>query len=724
MTSDHLPTKANFAIDIRKVNKQQNNIKKIKRIYWKDYTSVVDLKLKEKISYSSIADDKDFLDLYQKYIDSLKEAENESVKYATRKIGYKTLPKYILEIIKERKKIAKKLKKNKNNKSLQEYLKCKFNQLTRFIKTEQIAIQKKKWSEFFNDLEKNKTNSAEFWKKIKSVESLKDNYCDKKSSTIPDLHYNGKVIQTAQDKANLFGKILEEIFSESNNRNYNEEHKLMVEDYLNINKNYLFTTKPDEKAYDDNFSENELLEAIKNLNKKAAPGIDRVTNKNIINLSETGKKIILDIINYSWKNSCVIDEWKVAEITMIPKDQDDKNNPNKYRPISLTNSVIKLMEKMVKKRLMDYLDKHQILSIYQSGFREKRQTVDNLVYFTQKAIEAFDENKYCCGVVFDIMKAFDKVWLNGLIYKLALAGLPNKLGNWIKEFISNRKFCIKVENEKSSMYNIQAGVPQGAILSPILFSIFINDIVNINSYPNDKIESLLFADDLFSFNIDKNINRMKLRMQRYLNYLENWFNQWRLSIAANKCSYTIYSKRKLPKEIANGTLKFMIYNTEIPLNHNPKYLGITLDRNLKFTNHIENIKNKCEKQFNILKCLSFKKWALEPRLQLRVYKSLIRSNIEYASILLILTEKNIKTLSSIQYHALRIIYKEKIGCSNQYLHDISGIGKIEDRLSNLSSRYIEMSILNKNPLITKLLNEITWTTGSMKTPLESIGFNL
>lgn len=95
---------------------------------------------------------------------------------------------------------------------------------------------------------------------------------------------------------------------------------------------------------------------------------------------------------------------------MLEKDPNERNNPNKYRPISLTNCLIKLMEKMVKKRLSDFLNKNNILNLNQSGFREKRQIIDNLIYFCQKAFEAFNGNKKCCGVVFDIMKAFDKVW--------------------------------------------------------------------------------------------------------------------------------------------------------------------------------------------------------------------------------------------------------------------------------------------------------------------------
>ena len=109
--------------------------------------------------------------------------------------------------------------------------------------------------------------------------------------------------------------------------------------------------------------------------------------------------------------------------------------------------------------------------------------------------------------MFDIAKAFDKVWHNGLIFKLHKIGLPRKMGQWIMHFLQHRKFRVKVEDEVSELFSIETSVMQGSILSPTLFSIYINDIVEINEYQNQEINSLLFADDLFAFNYDINTNR-------------------------------------------------------------------------------------------------------------------------------------------------------------------------------------------------------------------------
>ena len=232
----------------------------------------------------------------------------------------------------------------------------------------------------------------------------------------------------------------------------------------------------------------------------------------MLNLTELGKQILLKLINKSWNQGLVIDKWKIALIIMIEKKEGDSQNPLNYRPISLTNAIIKLIEKMMLIRLMLYLENKNLITIYQSGFRAKRSTIDNLFFLTQKFYEAFDGDKKAIGVVFDIMKAFDKVWHNGLIYKLSKLEIPKKIDNWIISFLKDRKFCVRINNNISGTYNITTGVPQGSILSPILFSIFINDVLELNSLNNQKINSLLFADDLFSFNIDKNLNRLKIQM--------------------------------------------------------------------------------------------------------------------------------------------------------------------------------------------------------------------
>ena len=159
--------------------------------------------------------------------------------------------------------------------------------------------------------------------------------------------------------------------------------------------------------------------------------------------------------------------------------------------------------------------KNNLLTKYQSGFRQKRSTVDNIYYFKQKCLKAFEKKHKVCGVVFDIEKAFDKVWHEGLLFKLHQLKVPQKIGLWIKNFLDNRKFIVSVNNETSEQKSILTGVPQGAILSPILFLVYVNDIpLTVQNYASSI--SLLFANDLYHFYSDKNLNRIEIVIQKYL----------------------------------------------------------------------------------------------------------------------------------------------------------------------------------------------------------------
>jgi hypothetical protein len=360
---------------------------------------------------------------------------------------------------------------------------------------------------------------------------------------------------------------------------------------------------------------------------------------------------------------------------------------------------------MVKTRLDKHLEDNKIISKFQSGFRPNRSTVDNIFYFTEKAKQAHNNNprNKAYAVVFDIAKAFDRVWLNGLLYKLHKINLPEKTGKWIQQLIFNRKFYVQVNKERSEQLNIETGVGQGSILSPTLFSIFINDIVEMNiSTEHTNIDSLLFADDLFAMIIDFITERAIDELQRYLYSLEKWLVKWRMKVAPHKCSYSSYLG-KVPINIADRSLSLIMFNERIPIDNNPRYLGVTLDHKLKFKEHTKNIHQKCTRLLNILRNLTNKKWALDTNQQLTVYKALIRSCMEYAAPLLQSNKDNIKKLNGIQYRALKIIFKAPLGASSTELHTKGNIEKVKERLAKLSNNYARKTLKTGNELLSDLI---------------------
>ncbi len=225
-------------------------------------------------------------------------------------------------------------------------LKSQYNRLTKTIWEETEALKVDQWHKFCNSISDERKFSGEYWKKIKQIGSQSS--APKKHKKIPSLLDEGCLVNTNSGKAAVFGKVLKSIFSEEHDNEFDMEHFNMVEEYIGTNKETLFTTNIGNEEYDQEFKEEDVKEVLKKLKRKSAPGIDGINNKHIINLPETGLKIITAIANLSWNNHNVLEEWKIAQITMIGKKAEDIHNPSNYRPISLTNTKIKLIEKLIK----------------------------------------------------------------------------------------------------------------------------------------------------------------------------------------------------------------------------------------------------------------------------------------------------------------------------------------------------------------------------------------
>jgi hypothetical protein len=503
-----------------------------------------------------------------------------------------------------------------------------------------------------------------------------------------------RIVHDDEGRASIFSDRLRDTFSDTNEAKFDANFKTSVDDYINC---YKFGTG----GFNVPFSIGELNAIFDKLKLHTAMGIDGIHNRMLKETHHPFRLLLLNLVNRTVSEQQVPSAWKSASITMIPKKANNSSDPKDYRPISLTSNMAKLAERLILSRLQSFLKENNIIKNQQSGFRSHRQTRDNLLFLSQKVSESLIRKKNVCCVFFDIAAAFDKVWHNGLLFKLIKINTPDFIITWIKEFLSNRSFSVKINNYSSEPHPISTGVPQGAVLSPVLFSIFINDIPLQHS--KNRKYSLLFADDLVSFFIFKKRGKIQNEIQRYLTLVEKWLITWRLMMAPNKCSHNTFSKSPF-NESPKIVLK--LFNQSIPVVNEPKFLGITFDSRFTFKNHIENLHASCIKRLNVVKILSSRSWRLSSETLINIYKSLVRSIIEYSSIIIEnAARSNFQKLNVIQNNAIRAIFKQPHRSHQETLLDLANLPSISQRFQDLNNNYLTKCIQFENPLVMDLIQD-------------------
>ena len=374
------------------------------------------------------------------------------------------------------------------------------------------------------------------WRKITRLKN------QRRGGEMPTLIKDENEYTTNEEKAKLFEEKMIKVFNEANENSFDKDLKEKIDRRVE-SKDY-------EKEYTNKdvkfVTMGELEKQIRKMNNKTSIDEFGLSNMILKNMPYLAKEFFLTIINKCLTVEMLPSRWKTSIIKMIPKKSDNKHDIDNYRPISITPCIMRLFERIILERLKNHLDANNIIVKQQSGFRQNRSTRDNLFFLIQKTHESFNRNKSVVAIFFDIAAAFDKVWHNGLIDKLIKIKTPLYLLKIIIAFLSDRKFRIKVGNFTTKLNDIKCGVPQGACLGPTLFSVYINDAPGRNKKNTEN--TVIFADDLGYFLFFKKMTQKILdKINLYLSQLNEWAKKWRLTLAANKCNYMIFTRKNKVK---------------------------------------------------------------------------------------------------------------------------------------------------------------------------------
>ena len=310
-------------------------------------------------------------------------------------------------------------------------------------------------------------------------------------------------------------------------------------------------------------------------------------------------------------------------IAPIPKSTSKSSHPGNYRPISLTCILCKLLEKHIYGLMYEHLSNHHLLSDSQRGFRSGRSTVTALLLVTEEWLSALEYGQEVCAVFFDYQKAFDSVPHLPLLKELENLGFNDHILHWVSGYLASRSQSVVVNGESSLPAPVISGVPQGSVLGPLLFLIYINNLTEINLTDGAKIT--LYADDVLLFRV---INSPEdfAKLQDDIDKVGNWSCTNHLTLNRDKCKYMIVSRRKT---VSTPSSPLLLEGHSLEQVEMFKYLGVLLSHDLSWGEHVQSICSKARKILGLLYRRFYNNAPGSALLQL--YISLVRPHLDYAS---------------------------------------------------------------------------------------------
>jgi hypothetical protein len=317
------------------------------------------------------------------------------------------------------------------------------------------------------------------------------------------------------------------------------------------------------------FDVEEVYNLLRNLDPHSTPGPDELHPLLLKSLAVVIAPAVYDIFRRSLDQGRIPKAWKEAVVTPVHKG-GPRTDPSNYRPISLTSSVCKVMEKIVKKGLQQYFESQGLLSAAQHGFRRNKSTISNLLLARENWALALDHGVRLDVIYVDFCKAFDKVPHDYLLHKLKAYGIQGRIWNWIADFLDNRHLRVKVNGVLSSPVAATSGVPQGSVLGPELFKIYVSDLPE-----GIQANSLMYADDMKVWAEVTSVDQAN-NLQQSLDALHEWSIRWKMPVNPSKCSVLPIGSTTLSHSYTLGGNLLTVSEVE-------RDLGILVSSNLKST---------------------------------------------------------------------------------------------------------------------------------------------
>lgn len=657
------------------------------RVNWAEVNKTVDLAASSADNWT-LSSEKEV----DKAVEILSTAVNKAIDIHMTKLSDNTQDKFrdlpddaiVLQKLKNKCKRALKRMEERVRTRIDAYLMVK-ERLER-IDYELQKILKKHFSNILNMRLKNIRPGPFMFKEINKIAGRKVGY---QIRSIKDE--NGKSIVTNKGISEVFKQHFEQISKQRPQPN------------LLTNNNRI------DNCEEWNITVSKLGEIIKNLNNKKSSGPDRISNFIIKNQSFTFLVRLNSVINACLALRYFPKEWKMARVIPLPK-KGDANDRNNYRPISLVNCMGKILEKVILTKLKEEMTEKNLLPEYQSGFRSKHTCVDAASALRDIIIHSRSRNENVAVCFIDIRKAFDSVWVQGLVWKLNNFGIDPGICKIIESFLSDRTAFVEVADARSEEYKPERGVPQGTVLGPHLYNLFVSDQPEL---PNGKY-ILQYADDTAVISASRSVDKAVKELETSVNSLNDFYKNWGIEINGAKSEMMLFRHKKA----VGGRSSIQ----EIEIDDEPvqemdaaKYLGIIFQKDLKPDLAIEGrLATARGAAASLNRLLSSK--LLNLKVKKLLYTTLIRPVVTYGSPLWAhASRKSINKLEVFERKQLRKITQlfydkvKKKTPSNKKVYKKAGVVRINQFVSDLNKAFVERYTTHQNVFLREwACTDSTW----------------
>ena len=615
-----------------------------KRLIW-DYSKVDKAGLRrhiKEIDWSDCFAANDINTIVQNWTNTILNAARQFIPNKIITIRPKDKPWYNNELRHMKRKVLRlfKIAKKSNDDYKWQCYKTANNEYHDLIKDTKAKFEKSR----FNSLVENPSKPKIWWRTVKQVLGYAQD------TTVPSLRDGNRLIEDSASKAEKFNHF----FTSHCNIDTSEAN---LPDDTRVSQTVI-----------DNIviSCEEVEDLLKTLNTNKALGPDGISPQILKICAHELAPSLAKIFQLSLHIGEFPEQWKLANVLPLFKKGDPHMVEN-YRPVSLLSCISKVFERVIFKHVFNFLRDNLKITIHQSGFMPGDSTVNQLAYLYNFLAKALNDKKEVHIVFCDISKAFDRVWHAGLLYKFKKCGVEGKLLNWFGSYLQNRKQRVILNGQYSAWGNLMAGVPQGSVLGPLMFLVYINDIVD-----DITCNIKLFADDTAIFiDIDDMVTGQTV-VNQDLTKLQAWSKQWLVDFNAKK---TVAMNVSLKRNPCNPNLTFNSENVKFVESH--KHLGLTLNNKLSWRNHIDSILIKANQRLDTMKRLKYK---LDRKTLETIYFTHVRPILEYGSVVWDNCDDDSKSLiDKVQDDAARIVTGAIKGTSHDLLHQEVGWEDLSSR---------------------------------------------